>query len=294
LQIFDYKGSYLSQIDLSTDHDGIGNFFGIIDTENIAIAVWNEGYNADRLIVVDNKGAIIKTYPNYEKFNSPNTPIRNASGYHRCIYRYKNELRFHPLYSDTVFAISTDTIEPVFAESIIEKVPVQHRLEFTGNLHEFRKYCYKYKKYIHRTYESDHYWHVTFQYAHLTKTFQSYLMYNKNDSTLILHEPRPIYTSDVIHLGYFNDWDGGIAIKPDFICDNKILSCYGAKEFLKLNSIGYRIQNCDSEDGVCKIELYKAKSGISLRLNTDQEREKILSNLNANDNPIIIALTLKP
>lgn len=291
--IYDYTGNYSEKIPLDIELEGIGNFFRVVNGTQIWIAIWNEGDNKNRLVVVDFDGSKLLEFPNYEVFDSPATPRRNASRFHRMLFNYGNEVRYHPLFSDTVFAIKDTILQPLFIERLVKKVPLNKRLEYVGDSKQFEKYCHENENQIHRLYETNDYWIITSQLANITRTFQDYWLIDKKTKRIQKHSPRPDYSKDVIHLGYFNDIDGGIALIPDFVCEEKIIGWYSAEHFKRLNNIGYRINRCEKNSSICKLEVFKAQSNIVSNQMARQSLENLLLEITDHDNPVLMILNLR-
>ena len=102
--------------------------FSILD-DNLLISFVNNvsGVDTIKLVIFDQNGNILKTYPNYQKYTneSPATPYSMGT-----FYQYNNLLFFKESeFNDTVFRVSYDSIIPQYTVFLGDKQPPYHLRE---------------------------------------------------------------------------------------------------------------------------------------------------------------------
>jgi hypothetical protein len=151
-----------------------------IDTSKIALSIWNNGIESNRLVIIKTDGRIVKAFPNHEKFQSGRSPLVSASRFHRSLFRYNDKIRYHPYYSDSLFSLVNEQLCPIFIENKIFKAPLQYRLEYLGDNEEFKEYCLKNNAYATRFFETSRFLLVTYNLGHIFQILLNYLLYDKH------------------------------------------------------------------------------------------------------------------
>ncbi|MEZ5071347.1 MAG: hypothetical protein R2751_10355 [Bacteroidales bacterium] len=146
---------------------------------------------------------------------------------------------------------------------------------------------------IHRVYESDRYWHFTTQNARHTSAFQDFYLYDKTRNQILAYAPRPVTTKSEIQIGYYNDWDGGLALVPDFVDDNKVIGYYQSFEFIKRYNQGYRLEICDTDSDVCEIRTFRARSDRFVSEVNQENLRNLVRTFSDHDNPILMVMELR-
>ncbi|SHF34238.1 hypothetical protein SAMN05444349_11690 [Bacteroides faecichinchillae] len=135
----------------------------------------------------------------------------------RPLFHCSEGLRYHRCYGDTLFAIQPDmTLRPVLIEQKISKVPLDKRLESVGGDEiEYRQYCLDNKLYATWVFEDNHFFIVDYLIGKSWREFAScnYLVYDKKTGKLnrVENDFNAEYDTHNLHLGIFNDYDGGLA-----------------------------------------------------------------------------------
>ena len=216
IKAYDFKGQQLKQIRFDTDCFG-ASFLAINDSL-FAFAPPNDGYNKNELIFVNGKGRRI----GYKKIVEPFVPTKDAVLFNetwpRTLFKSSEGFRFHRCYGDTLFSIEQDmTLHPILIEQKIPKVPLEKRMEYAGgDMIEYLTYCAENKKYAVRVYENSRYYIAEYLEGKSHSNLPNYLVYDKMDSKLNIVEidlSRSLETHH-LHLGIFNDYDGGLAFTP--------------------------------------------------------------------------------
>jgi hypothetical protein len=261
INIYDFGGDIIRRkIPLNNETVGIGNFIAAIDSTKIAVSVWNMGTNRNKLVIIDIKGKIIKEFPNHQKFHPERTPLVNASRFHRSLFRYHDEIRYHPYYCDTLFSLSNDQLKPIFIENKIFKVPLKYRLECLGNNSAFQKYCKENNAYTTRYLETSRFMIVIYNLGHISQTLPNYLLYDKHTKELYNYKQHLIFENDRFHFGFFNDYDGGLPFNPDYCSGEYLIGVYDVKQFINDYLYGRSLKNCNKETQICTINHYEIRS----------------------------------
>ena len=291
--VYNYQGDKVqNDILLSQNMVGIGNFFLAIDSCTIALSIWNKGVEPERLMLMQTDGTIVKTFPNYEQFKPQRTPLVNASRFHRTLFRYHDSIRYHPYYADTLFTLSNDTLQPVFVEKKIKKVPLQYRLENLGDESAFRLYCHEHEAYTTRFFETSRYVFVIYNIGYITQTLPSYLLYDKITAQLYNYKQEFNFSIGSLHLGLYNDFDGGLPFNPEYLSDEYLIEAYSATKFIRDYNEGRSITECD-ENNICISKSYDMRSNRSNNLEQTKLLEDLLQKIKVGDNPVLIIAKLK-
>jgi hypothetical protein len=273
IMVHSLDGEYLNSLFLNNELQNIGSFFAAVDSNKLALAIWNKGTNASQMVIMDFDGNIIKEFPNTETFKSGNVPGRNTSRFHRTVFRENNNIYYQPLFNDTIFTIVDLKLEPVMIEKITFKVPLQERLEYTGDLQAYLQYCNENQAYITRSMATKRYFFIEAKNASLIKAFPVYMLYDKIDKQFNYYDLTVDFSKSVIHMGIYNDWDGGIALNTEFIDNGYMIGYYDVKRFLMFNKDEYELKGCKN-DSICTVDRFKTRSQKISR----QSRNLLLTN----------------
>lgn len=287
---YDLKGNKINTIKLKNDKAGYyGYFFSILNDSLFAISNINEGYNKDQLIFVNSQGVVVHRIPNYEKFSpSPNIYSVNREWF-RCLYRQNKNVYYHPFYNDTLFIVKNHQLIPQIIEHKIEKVPVEHRIEYTGkNFYDFAKYCQNNGKYATRFFNSSRYVFIEYKNGSIKNYLSNYLIYDKKTKVLyrICNNLNNGLNSKILHFGIENDYDGGLAFSPSYLCgDYLIMVNAGDMQGEK----GKNTRELYLKGKMIKDTLYKCKSDKFINVVYQNKTDKFF-NKESNENKIILMI----
>jgi hypothetical protein len=294
IKVYNFDGEIIhKKIPLNTETEGIGNFIAAIDSSLIALSIWNHGHESDRLVIIRTDGSIVNTFPNYEKFQSQNPPLVNASRFHRTLFRYQDQIRFHPYYSDTLFTLSNGRLTPVFIEQKLSKVSLERRLEYLGDIDTFERYCQENEAYATRFFESSRFMMVIYNMAQIDQTLPNYLLYDKQTSTLFNYKQQLNFDTGSLHYGIFNDLDGGLPFNPTNISGDFLIESYSAANFIRDYTVGRNLKSCNPDGSICTIQHYDIKSNRFSDNNRQTVIKHIAYRLKTDDNPVLIIAQLK-
>lgn len=213
---YDFKGNKLRHIRFKIDC--IGASFLAINDSLFAFAPLNDEFNDNELIFVNGKGRRIGYKKKVESFNHTKDAVVFNEYWPRNLFRNSEGVRFHRCYGDTLFRVKQDmTLQPVFVEEKISKVPIEKRREYVGgNREEYLKYCAENKKYAVRVFENSRYYIAEYLEGKSSSNLPNYLVYDKMDGKLNIVESDLMHSLEMhhLHLGIFNDYDGGLAFTP--------------------------------------------------------------------------------
>ncbi|MDR1096853.1 MAG: 6-bladed beta-propeller, partial [Tannerella sp.] len=261
IQVYDFSGNIIhARIPLDKETTGIGNFIAAIDTGKIAVSVWNRGVETNRLVIMKTDGSIVRAFPNHEKFRSLRTPVVSASRFHRTLFRYHDEIRYHPYYSDTLFSLSGERLEPVFVEHKIFKVPQAHRLEYLGDSQAFESYCIENDACATRFLETSRFMLVVYNMGRIFRTLPNYLLYDKQTAELYNYRQYMHFRNGRYHFGLFNDYDGGLPFNPEFTSGEYLIEACNAARFIRDYTNGREMMDCNKDSTVCTIRHYDIRS----------------------------------
>jgi hypothetical protein len=293
IRTYDFLGNITNaRIPLSDEIYSIGNFIAAIDTGKIALSVWNQGVESNRLVIIKTDGSIVKAFPNHEKFQGKRLPRVGASRFHRSLFRCHNEIRYHPYYSDTLFSLSGEQLKPVFVENKLFKVPQAYRLEYLGDDQEFKTYCSENSAYATRFFETSRFMLVIYNLGHIIMTLPNYLLYDKQTTELYNYRQQLIFRNGRYHFGFFNDYDGGLPFNPTFSSGEYLIEAYNAGRFVR-EYTGGRDLDCDNDSTVCTVQHYDIRSDYYSSPSQKEILEQLSKRMTADDNPVLIVAKLK-
>lgn len=278
--IHGFDGKLIKSVPLAPDLESIGYFFAAIDTNKMVLALMNKGHNHNRLVIINMNGEVIKKFNNTERFNSNNIPVYNASRFHRMITRNNTDIYYHPLYNDTIYRLIDYKLFPVFVEKKIFKVPLEERPEYTGDINRLNKYCNDNLAFITRTMVSNRYILIEAQKASFIKAFPTFMIYDWKIGKLYFNDLSIDFSKDKMHMGIFNDWDGGIAFKTEFIDNGYMIGYYDVNRFLIFNRDGYQLKSGTNtyknyitcSHSISKQSRYNALKSFITKINNDEDK----------------------
>ena len=236
---YDFNGNNIwrTKINYSNSKNDLGyygySFLSLNDTL-FAISNINYGNNRDKLIFVNQHGRLLHNVMNNERFTPPNSVYSTNKVWLRSLFRDYNRICYHPSYNDTLFSIDAETLEqsPVAIEQKLPKVPLNRRLEYTGEkINKFHAYCTNTytcsdsyqdiwtdsSKYATRFFNSSSYLIVGYTHGSLKLPTSNFLIYDKKTGSLSLthNDVSKSLNQKSLHFGIFNDYDGGLSFEPE-------------------------------------------------------------------------------
>lgn len=289
---YDFKGNKLRHIRF--DVDCFGTSFLAINDSLFAFAPLNDGYNDNELIFVNGKGRCI----GYKKIVEPFIHAKDAVIYNpswsRTLFRSSEGLRYHRCYGDTLFRIDQDmTLHPILIEQKIPKVPLEKRIECAGgDEYEYLTYCAENKKYAVRVYESSRYYIAEYLEGKSLGNLPNYLVYDKTNKKLNILESDLSRSLEMhhLHLGIFNDYDGGLAFTP--LCQTG--------EYLIMEDAGetqgrgkYFPKTLYNKGKWIIDEQYPCRSDVYHRIDNKKRADTFFGNLNEKNSTMLTIIKLK-
>jgi hypothetical protein len=193
---YNLNGDYLGEVVLPKGSHEIG---AINDTISVAFIRNFSGSEERRLTVFNGENEIIKSFNNYNKCGTSPRSV-NFYGIHGWFYRFKEELRFFELFTDTIYQVNSDEIIPKYVLKMGEFAPPYER-QNTLESHERQNYFL-----IRYIFESENFLFYEFMYDN---KFPQGLYNKKTMSTYIGKEDS----------GFENDIDSFIPFKFTSISD---------------------------------------------------------------------------
>ncbi|MCI7706422.1 MAG: 6-bladed beta-propeller [Parabacteroides sp.] len=204
----------------------MGDYFVSITPNLFAVANMSIGYNHYELLFFNKEGEIVNSRENRCFFQKQQVNTYNSI-WKRLLFRGYDGIYYHPFFNDTVYSVQYTNIRPAIIEKLVKKVPLKQRLEYTGeSLESFHKYCLKENVYATRFFETERYIIVEYQIGSLLNSVSNYFIYDKttqklsgthNDLLSLLNN------SQRLHIGIFNDYDGGLAFQPMHQTENYLI-----------------------------------------------------------------------
>lgn len=217
--------------------EDLGNYgysFQSVNDTLFAISNINYGDNRDKLIFVNQHGHVVHNVVNNERFTPSNSVYSANRSWQRSLFRAYDGICYHPFYSDTLFSIDSVTLAqtPVVIEQKLPKVPLERRLEYTGEtVEEFQKYCINISsysnqnqsiwtdssKYATRFFDTSRYLIAGYTHGSLVQPTSNFLIYDKKTKVLSRtdNDLRKSMGAKFLHFGIFNDYDGGLSFEPE-------------------------------------------------------------------------------
>ncbi len=239
----------------------------IIDTSSIAVAQDISSGNAPYRLVIQNfRGDTLQKFPNYLKFERPKTTISNSALVSK-FSRYKGEIYYKFPYSDTVFLINGNKLEPRYIIDLGKFKRPDDWIPEKG-LHPVADYSkHGFYQFSFEVQEMDKYLYINIFSAGRFGGYEMSFLYDISiDSTLSVKSAK---VKDKTYVnGFENDFDGGQPLIPEWISGE-----YTIGLFTYINST---IQYPD----IIK-DKYKSKT-------IRAQMENIIKNHDENDNPVLI------
>ncbi|RHR58199.1 6-bladed beta-propeller [Parabacteroides sp. AF17-28] len=218
----------------------------------------NTGQKKDRLILVDQKGNTLKSFPQYDQFTIESGLNYYLWGrYDRYVYSYKDEACCKEYYNDTVFTITPEELQPRYILELGKhKIPKERRFELLeGN---WQAYSEPARAYLRPDFLETSQWvflpYTTWDVTNKDERPQL-AMYNKKTGECYKVKDGQIR----------NDMQGGVSFYPAVcVADDVLLYYWEASELLDL-----------------------AESIPAIRQNEQ------LKKLKDDDNPVVMLVTLK-
>lgn len=270
---YDFMGNKIWQTKLKNDESGYyGYSFLAINDSLFVISNTNVGYNPDELLFVNQKGQVIHRIANSNRFSPPVNINSYKRGWRRSLFRACDGLRYHSFYSDTLFSVVNTNITPVVVETKIAKVPLEHRLEYTGEqISEFAKYCMRENKYATRFLDTSRYLIVDYQFGSLQSSLSNYLIFDKETGLLsrTYNNLNKGIEAGFLHFGISNDYDGGLAFEPMFQSGEYLIMVNAGDSQGALKNKPKQLywegrtiaeEHCECRSNSCLNPVYKAKT----------------------------------
>lgn len=194
------------------------NFLALSDTL-FAISTMNVGYNPYELFFVDGRGEVVHRVKNREPFQPQTGSRTHNSVWHHRLFRSDEGCRYYPSYADTLYEVREDaTIHPVMVENKISKIPLEHRLEYSGQrLDEFIQEMLDRGWNAVRHFETSRFHLAEYKIGGYAQMLSNYLIFDKESGKLYRTSFQlldALKGEGPLHFGIFNDYDGGLAFAP--------------------------------------------------------------------------------
>lgn len=257
-----------------------GYSFAAINDSTFAISIRNTGNNFDQLVFINKTGYIVHHVANAERFLPPPTTYSRNAVWHHPLFRVYDGVRYHPNFSDTLFSIADTIIVPRAIEQKTAKVPLEKRMEYTGNnnLNEMIRYCKENDKYATRFYDTERFLVVNYRMADLDVSFSNYLIYDKKTKELGRSFSDFVQGLETgkFHFGIFNDIDGGLGFTPDYQSGNYLIMVNAGENQGAMKDMPKQLYQ---EGRMAEGKRYKCKSNSALnseyKMSADEFFEKI-------------------
>lgn len=230
LSCYDLRGNrmWTSRLHYKEKEVGFyGHSFVRINDSLFAIAIQNQGFNPDQLIIINKRGKTQTLIPNAESFSYPGVCHTTHTDWKRTLTRNGKEIFYHPLYGDTVYHLyGNKQPTPYMIEQMVKKVPLEARPEYTGKTwKEFDAACLEDTMYVTRIFNTSRYAIVEYKLGSIGHHMSNYWIYDKKEKSLkrTFNDLSASLNEGKAHFGIFNDYDGGLAFAPDFISNERLI-----------------------------------------------------------------------
>lgn len=246
------------------------------DGNYVAYDPGSDGFEKYNFILTNEHGDSISTVKNYNTFKNPNL----ASGYGGMMvynlfepfYQFNNSYYFKTMYNDTVYSATSNKnkIEPCYYINMGKfKIPTELRVEATDIKNPLPDIKKRIKFYFCSVFETSNKIFITS--GPFVGNKPRYLIYNKStkNGNALINDLGETST-------FINDWDGGADFFPlGNLNENQVYTFVNILDLKK--------------------KLEKNKSNPKSVKNPDDQirLEKIVSDSEVTDNPIIMIVTLK-
>lgn len=216
---YSLDGKELKKIHLREEMDTYGRNFVALNDTLFAISMMNVGYNPYELFFVNGEGRMVHRLKNREPFRPQNNASVHNSVWHHRLFRSEEGCRYYPSYSDTLYEVRPNTIlRPVLTENKITKVPLEHRLEYSGqHVNDYIKESVAKNWNAVRHFETSRFCIMEYKAGGHNLSLSNYLIYDKTNGKLHRTNNRlnlALKEAGRLHFGIFNDYDGGLAFAP--------------------------------------------------------------------------------
>ena len=215
-----------------------------------------------------------------------------ARQFQRTVSRHHNNIFYHPYYSDTLFSLSENRLEPVFIERKIFKTPLENRMEYLGDEKAFFNYFRENEAYTTRIFYSTRYYLVIYNLGMITETLPNYLLYDKVSKQTYNYKQILRFDTGSLHFGFYNDYDGGLPFNPAHLSNELLIETHDPLRFKRFYLNGRDIQSCNV-NGVCVIRHHEVKSGQCDHPERKMTLEHFINQINEDSNPVLIVARIK-
>lgn len=229
LTCYDLQGEckWTSRLQYEGTAGSYGNYFSCIGDTLFAIAIQNEGFNPDRLVFVDKKGKVKVRVPNPEAFAAPGMHHTAHTDWKRELTKNLQTTFYHPLYGDTIYRIDENLrLVPDIIEQKVDKVPLEARPEYTGKIwKEFASACQEKDMYVTRVFNTSRYVVVEYRWGNIGFCLANYWVYDRKERKMFrtFNDWEALFASKKMHLGIYNDYDGGLAFVPEYLSNDHLI-----------------------------------------------------------------------
>lgn len=216
---YGFDGKEQKTIRLRTEIDTYGRNFVVLSDSLFAISMLNVGYNPYELFWVNDKGEMVHRVKNREPFQPQSGAYTHNSIWHHRLFKAENGCRYYPSYSNTLYEVGKDaTFRPVFVENKITKIPLEHRLEYSGQeLNAYMKEVVANEWNAVRHFETSRFHFAEYKAGGHNFSLSNYLVYDKKSRKVhrqTNHLISALKDKKPLHFGISNDYDGGLAFAP--------------------------------------------------------------------------------
>ena len=292
LNCYDLKGNKIWTSNLHYKGKDIGFYghsFAQINDSLFAIAIANQGFNPDQLIIVNKSGKVKKHIPNSESFVYPGVCYTAHTAWKRTLTKNKECVFYHPLYGDTVYIVNRNMqLEPYIIEQKVNKVPLEDRPEYTGNTwKQFNKVCLDNSMYVTRIFNTSRYVIVDYRLGSIGNHMSNYWIFDKKEKEIkrTFNNLSLSLSKGKAHFGIFNNYDGGLAFVPEFI-SNEHLIMVNAGDLQGKKTIYAKQMHSNHVQKMKHKYLYR--SDIYRNLNTKKEADYFWTN--CDENKIVLTI----
>lgn len=295
IYVYDFLGKLVEQIKVKTQfQNGYGYTFAQVNDSTYALSSVNLGYNKHELVFINNRGLTTNRIPNIEPFSPSSTARIYNSAWDKLLFNTPIGLLYHRYNSDTIFSINKNLeLTPIFIDRKIKKIPLNCRLENVGGeLEILIKSCLKHKWHHTRYYVNSRFFLCEYVIGKSPTQISNYMLYDKFGESLYVHEFQlsDYLTSNSLHIGINNDYDGGLAFNPTSQSGDYLIMYNANGQGGRFKSLPKTIyQTGRTLNGT----LYNCKSDSSISKKYCENLKRFMKSFNENSQSMLTVIKLK-